>query len=415
MRAGVATAPQATIGFKQFVVLVAAIMAVNALAIDSMMPALAVIGRDLGVAVENDRQWVISAYLLGFGVAQIFYGPLADRFGRKRLLLTGIGIYIVFSLLSAFATSFDMLLAARVAQGIGAAASRVLVVSIVRDRFSGRQMARVMSLTLIVFLAVPILAPSLGQLILLVAPWRWIFAGLAIFGAAVATWVALRLPETLHAEDRLPMSPAAVLHAFRLTLSNRVAVGYMLAMTFTLGGLFGFINSAQQVFVEVFDEPIYFTLNFAVTAGFMALASLFNARVVGRLGTRRVSHTALLAYTAVAVFHAVIVFAGFENLWTFTALQSCMMFCFGFLAPNFGAMAMEPMGHVAGTAASIQGSCTTIGGALMGFLIGRQFDGTVEPLMVGFVLCAVASVIVVLITEKGLMFQPTAAGLASAN
>lgn len=415
MRAGVAPTPPGEIGFKQFVALVAAIMAVNALAIDSMMPALAAIGHDLGVGMENDRQWVISAYLMGFGVAQIIFGPLADRFGRRRVLQSGIAIYIVFSLVSALATSFDMLLAARVAQGIGAAASRVLVVSIVRDRFSGRQMARVMSLTLIVFLAVPILAPSLGQLVLLVAPWRWIFASLAIYGAGVMTWIALRLPETLHAEDRLPMSVAAVAQAFRVTLTNRIAVGYMLAMTLVLGGLFGFINSAQQVFVEVFDEPLYFTLNFAAIAGFMAIASLFNARIVGRLGTRRVSHSALLGYTVFAVVHGGIVFAGYENLWTFTVFQAGIMFCFGLVGPNFGAMAMEPLGHLAGTAASVQGSCTTIGGALLGFIIGQNFDGTVRPLMVGFVVCALASLVAVLITEKGRLFQPTPGGIATAG
>jgi len=406
---------QPDIGFKQFVALVAAIMAVNAFAIDSMMPALAAIGHDLGVATENGRQWVITAYLLGFGGAQLFYGTLSDRFGRKRVLQTGMTIYVAFSIMAALATSFEMLMVARVIQGIGAAASRVLVVSIVRDRFAGRQMARVMSLTMIVFLTVPILAPSIGQLILQVAPWRWIFGCLALFGTIVMTWVGLRLPETLHAEDRLPMSVGAIAHAFRITLTNRIAMGYMLAMTLVLGGLFGFINSAQQVFVEVFHEPLFFTLNFAVIAGFMALASLLNARIVGRLGTRRVSHTALLAYTGIAFVHCLVVFAGLENLWTFTALQSCLMFSFGLMAPNFGAMAMEPLGHVAGTASSVQGFCTTIGGALVGFFIGQHFDGTVRPLMLGFLLCAVAGVVAVLITEKGRLFQPTAGGVATAG
>ena len=332
------------VGFKEFVALVAAIMAVNALAIDSMMPALALIGHDLGIVAENDRQWVITAYMLGFGAAQLVYGPLADRYGRKPILKISLSIYIVFSVLSALSVSFEMMLAARVFQGIGAAASRVLVISIVRDRFSGRQMARVMSLAMIVFLAVPILAPSLGQLILLVAPWRWIFGGLAVFGAAVMVWIVMRLPETLHPEDRLPLSLPAIARAFKVSLTTRMAVGYMLAMTLVLGGLFGFINSAQQVFVDVFDEPLTFTLNFAVIAGFMALASLTNARIVGKLGTRRVSHTALI-----------------------------------------------------------------------GFFIGQAFDNTVKPLMVGFLGCALAGLVVVLITERGRLFQPTAEGLATAD
>jgi len=402
------------IGFKQFVALVAAIMAVNALAIDSMMPALAAIGSDLRVVNENDRQWVITAYMLGFGTAQIFYGTLADRFGRKRILQISLVIYIVFSIAAALAPTFAILLAARVLQGVGAAASRVLVVSIVRDRFSGRQMARVMSLALIVFLAAPILAPSIGQLILLIAPWRWIFGALAFFGIVMMLWIGLRLPETLHAEDRLPLSMHAVVQAFRATLTNRIAVGYMIATTFVFGGLFGFITSAQQVFVEVFDAT-YFTLNFAVIAGFMAVASLINSRIVGKLGTRRVSHTALLAYTTVTLVHAIVVFTGHENLTTFTALQACLMFCFGMLGPNFGAMAMEPLGHVAGTASSVQGFCTTIGGAMIGFVVGQHFDGTARPLVLGFLTCAIGGVITVLITEKGKLFQPTPGGIATAG
>ena len=407
--------PRPEIGFKQFVALVAAIMAVNAFAIDSMMPALAAIGHDLGVAAENDRQWVITAYLLGFGTAQIFYGTLADRFGRKRVLQAGTSIYIVFSLAVAFSSSFEMLLAARALQGVGAAASRTLVISIVRDRFSGRQMARVMSLAMIVFLTVPILAPSIGQVILLVAPWRWIFGGLALYGTIIMTWVALRLPETLHAEDRLPMSVSAVLHAFALTLTNRIAVGYMVATMLVFGGLFGFINSAQQVFVDVFHDPVYFTLNFAAIAGCMAIASLLNSRIVGKIGTRRVSHSALLGYTAIAALHTMVVFAGYETLTTFTIFQSGLMFCFGMLAPNFGSMAMEPLGHVAGTAASVQGFCTTIGGALIGFFVSQHFDGTVRPLMVGFLVCAIAGVVAVLITEKGRLFHPTPGGIATAD
>lgn len=395
--------------------MVAAIKAVNALAIDSMMPALALIGHDLGIAAENDRQWVITAYMLGFGAAQLVYGPLADRYGRKPILKVSLSIYIVFSLAAALAVSFQLMLAARVVQGIGAAASRVLVISIVRDRFSGRQMARVMSLAMIVFLAVPILAPSIGQLILLAAPWRWIFGGLAVYGAGVLVWIVLRLPETLHPEDRLPLSLPAIARAFRKSLTDRMAVGYMLAMTLVLGGMFGFINSAQQVFVDVFNEPLTFTLNFAVIAGFMALASLTNARIVGKLGTRRVSHTALLGYIAVCAGHTAVVFAGYENLITFTVFQAVMMFCFGLMAPNFGSMAMEPLGHVAGTGSSVQGFCTTIGGALLGFVIGQAFDGTVRPLMVGFLVCALAGLVVVLITERGRLFQPTAEGLATAD
>lgn len=398
--------PHPGMGFRQFVAIIAAMMATNALAIDSMLPALPAIGEALGIASDNQRQWIITAYLLGFGAAQIIYGPLADRFGRRPVLLTGLAIYVVGSLLASLTGHFETMLLARIVQGIGAASTRVLVVSIVRDCYSGRKMAQVMSLSFIVFLAVPIIAPSIGQLIVLFAPWRWIFLFLALFGAILALWASLRLPETLHPQDRLPISPRQILRAFSLALSNRVAVGYMLAMTSLLGSLFGFINSSQQVFVDTFQAPGLFTTIFALIAVAMAVASLLNAKLVGRFGTRRISHTALLGYIAFAVAHAALALAGHEELWSFAVLQAGMMFCFGLTGPNFGSMAMEPLGHIAGTASSVQGFVTTVGGALIGFAIGQQFDGTTVPLMLGFAVCGVLSLAMVLMAESGRLFRP---------
>ncbi|HEV2678066.1 MAG TPA: multidrug effflux MFS transporter [Aliidongia sp.] len=409
----VVAGPHPGMGFRQFVALIAAIMAVNALAVDTMLPALPQIGDSLGIPTENARQWIITAYLLGFGVAQILYGPLADHFGRKPILLGGLVFYAIFSLAAALSTSFEMMLIARVLQGISAASSRVLVVSIVRDCYSGRKMARVMSLAFIVFLAVPILAPSIGQAIMLVAPWRGIFVGLTLFGTAVLVWATLCLPETLHEEDRTPTSVASVLAAFRLTLTSRVAVGYMCGMTLMYGGLVGFINSAQQVFVDVFQAPRMFTTIFAMIAVFMAFSSLLNSRIVGRFGTRVISHSALIGYIVVATVHAVIALSGYETIWSFALLQSCMMFCFGLVGPNFGSMAMEPLGHVAGTASSIQGFVSTVGGALVGFYVGQHFDGTVVPLTLGFALCSTLALVAVLVAERGRLFQPTAGGIAS--
>jgi len=403
--------PHPGMGFKAFVALIAAMMATNALAIDSMLPALPQIGEALGVADHNQRQWIITAYLLGFGVAQLAYGSLADRFGRKPVLLVGLSLYVLFAGLCAISTSFEMLLVARALCGVGAAATRVLSVSIVRDCYSGRQMARVMSLSFIVFLAVPIIAPSIGQAIVLVAPWPWIFAVLAIFGLAVIAWAALKLPETLHPEDRVPLTPGPVLAAFREALTNRIAIGYTIASTLVLGGLFGFINSAQQVFVDVLGAGKLFTLLFAAIAGGLAVASPVNSHIVGRLGMRRVSHAALCGYIAFAGVHALIALSGHESLWVFAVMQAGMMFCFGLTMSNFGALAMEPLGHLAGTAASVQGFITTIGGALFGFWIGQLFDGTVVPLTLGFTGFGVAGLVAVLVTERGRLFHAgTSAG-----
>ncbi|MCC6983886.1 MAG: multidrug effflux MFS transporter [Bauldia sp.] len=393
--------------FREFVALVAAMMAINALSIDMMLPALPDIGASLGLTGENERQWIITAYLLGFGAAQIVYGPLADRFGRKPVLLVGVALYTLFTVVAAFAPTFQTIVIARILQGIGAASTRVLAVAIVRDSYSGRTMARVMSLAFIVFLVAPIVAPTIGQGIVLVAPWHAIFWALAAVGVVLAIWIALRLPETLHAEDRKPVSVASVVSAFKLALTTRVAVGYMLASTATFGALFGFVASSQQVFTDALGQPAWFTTAFAVVAGTMAISSFVNSRIVEQAGTRRVSHAGLLGFIAFAVVHAIVAYSGNETIWTFIVLQSGMMFCFGLVASNFGAMAMEPLGHIAGTGSSVQGFFTTVGGALIGSLIGQLFDGTTVPLTIGFVACGLVSLALVLWTEKGRLFHPT--------
>ena len=407
-----AASPHAGMSFTQFVALMAALMATNALAIDTMLPALPVIGDAIGITTENHRQWIVTAYLLGFGGAQIFYGTLADRYGRRPVLLFGLALYAASSAMAALAGSLEMMIATRVLQGVGAAATRVLAISIVRDCYAGRQMARVMSLTFIVFLAVPIFAPSIGQLIMLVAPWPAIFLSLAVFGTLVMAWAALSLPETLHPEDRLTIAPGRIVQAFRIALTNRQAVGYMLATTLVIGALFGYINSVQQLFADVFHRPHLFPIVFGFTAVFIAISSLLNSRIVERLGMHRVSHTALLGYVAVAVLHACAAWAGYESLWLFVLLQSMMMFCFGLVASNFGAMAMEPLGHIAGTASSVQGFVTTFGGALLGFMVGQHFDGTARPMTTGFAVLGLGALAIVLATERGRLFRSTPAGTA---
>lgn len=380
-------------------------MALNALAIDSMLPALPAIGADLGVTNENSRQWVVTAYLLGFGGAQLIYGPVADRFGRKPILLAGVGLYVVFSLLATLAPTFETLILARIGQGLGSACTRVLAVSIVRDRYEGRTMARVMSFSFLVFLGVPILAPSLGQLIMLVGPWRWIFAGLGLIGVALIVWASLRLPETLKPEDRLPIQVKRLTSAYRTALTDRTAMGYTLAMTAITGALFGFINSSQQIFADVFDAEAVFPAVFALIAGGIAVASLVNARLVVKLGSRKISHTALIGFTTVSAVHAAVALSGHETIWTFAVLQTLTMFCFGLIAGNFGAMAMETMGHIAGTAASIQGFISTVFGSLLGFAVGQQFNGTTVPMSLGFTVFGLTALALVLFAERGRLFR----------
>ena len=395
-------------GFLEFVVLMAATMALGALGIDAMLPNLPAIGHTMGVADENKRQLIITVYMLAVGFSQVIYGPLADRFGRRPVLLTGLFLYVGFSVLAAFSRSFETLLVARVLQGIGAASSRAIPVSVIRDRYAGREMARVMSLTSLVFMAAPIMAPSLGQLVLVLASWPYIFGILALLGAAVMVWTLFRLPETLHPDARRSILPSRIIACFAEAARNRTAICYILGQTFLFGGMLGFINSSQQVFADALHSASSFPLVFAICGSCVACASLLNASLVRRLGTRRLSHTALLLYIVVAAAHLAVAVLGHETLVIYTVLQAATMFSFGLASGNFGAMSMEPMGHMAGIAASFQGLVSMVGASLIGFAIGQSFNGTVVPLEAGYLLCGVLALGVVLTAEHGRLFRPHA-------
>jgi DHA1 family bicyclomycin/chloramphenicol resistance-like MFS transporter len=392
-------------GFREFVALIAGLMALNALAIDSMVPALPQIGRSLGVLEENRRQLVVTFYMFGFGTTQLLYGPLSDRFGRKPVLVVSLLLYIVFGLLCAAAGSFVLLLGARMLQGAAAAATRVLTISIVRDRFEGPRMARLMSLAFMTFMLIPVLAPSFGQLTLLVASWRAIFFGLALFASIILAWSVLRLPETLHPEYRRPFSVAAILGAARETLGNRQAMGYTFGFTLMMGALMGYVMSVQQVVFDVFHRPGLIAVTFAGVAGPMAVTSYLNSRLVETLGARRIAHFGLCAFTTLSLVHLAVAAGGGETLLVFILLQALVMACFGLSSANFGALAMQPLGHIAGTASSVQGTIGTVCGALLGSAVGQSFDGTTVPLTAGFSLYGILSLLVLLVTERGRLFR----------
>ncbi|HEX2764191.1 MAG TPA: multidrug effflux MFS transporter [Allosphingosinicella sp.] len=393
-------------GFREFVVLMAGLMSLNALAIDAMVPALPAIGEALGVADPNRRQLVVALYVLGFGLTQIIYGPLSDRFGRKPVLVVSLLLYVAFAAASAAAASFALLIAARMAQGGAAAATRVLVVSIVRDRFEGPQMARVMSLTFLVFLLMPVLAPSFGQATLAFASWRAIFFGLAAMGGIMLAWSLWRLPETLHPEYRRALDFATIWQGARETLTNRQSLGYTLAFTMMMGALMGYINSIQQLVFDVFHRPELIAVAFAAVALPMAATSYLNSRLVERIGTRGIAHLGLALFTAFAAIHLAAALSGRETFWTFLILQGLTMACFGLASANFGALAMQPLGHVAGTASSVQGTIGTIGGALLGLLVGQSFDFSVVPLAAGFAAFGATALTVLVVTERGRLFGP---------
>jgi len=347
--------------------------------------------------------------MTGLAVGQLFWGMMSDRFGRRRILLTGLSLYVLAAFACTLTGSFATLLAWRFVHGL-AAASVIVMRSVVRDLYSGRHMARVMSLTFVVFLMVPILAPSLGQGILLVAPWRIIFAVFGVFAAIVGAWLALRLPETLHAEYRMSLTRSHIAGAVRLVLGNRISLGYTLAMTVMFGSLMAYVGTVQQIFSETFRHPKLMPSMFAVCAIFMGMAAYGNSRIVERLGMRRISHAALLTYIGIAVLHTAVAAMGLETMRTFVLFQSAAMASFGLSVSNFGAMAMEPVGAVAGVAASLQGFIQTFLGALVGAFIGRQFDGTTVSLAVGGVGCGLAALGFVLLAEKGRLFSSHHAG-----
>jgi DHA1 family bicyclomycin/chloramphenicol resistance-like MFS transporter len=393
-------------GKVEFIAMMAMLMALNALAIDIMLPGLQEIGASLGVESENHRQYVISAYLMGFAVAQLAYGPLADRFGRKAPMLAGLGIYIVAASLGAFAPTFEALLLFRFVHGIGSAATRVITVSIIRDVFGGRQMAEVMSLVMMVFMIVPIIAPGTGQVIMLFGEWHLIFVFMAAAAIVVSLWMKLRLPETLNPADRRPFTVRSIGEAFAIVLTNRVALCYTLASTFIFGALFGFINSAQQIYVGIYELGALFPVAFAAVAAFMSLASYLNSRLVGRFGMRRLSHGALIGFMLVSAVWFVLSLFGTIPFPLFLLLFALAMFQFGLIGSNFNALAMEPLGHVAGTASAVLGFMGTAGGGLIGALLGQAFDGTTTPLGAGFFGVALAGLVFVLVAERGKLFQP---------
>jgi DHA1 family bicyclomycin/chloramphenicol resistance-like MFS transporter len=390
--------------FAEFVALVASFMALTAFALDAILPALPAIGASLDVPNPNDRQLVIGALIVGFGLGQIFCGPLSDRYGRRPLLVGGLLLFTLSSISAAFAQTYDLLLFSRFVQGLAVAATRVLAVSIVRDRFVGARMAQVMSFAMMMFMAVPVIAPIIGQGILAIASWRWIFGAFIITGIAVGVWSGLRLPETLAEEDQQPLTLSRIARGWRITLTERKSCGYMVAGAFLSGGLFGFINSIQQIIFDTYGRPNMLPIAFAFTAGSMAIASLLNSRIVIRLGTRRVSHVALFTYIGFAAAASVVAWASVPSFSLFLFLLIGSQASFGLCGANFGAMAMEEMGKIAGTAASVQGAVGVMIGGLIGITIGQYYDGTTLPLSLGFLICGLCALAVVLITERGRLF-----------
>ncbi|WP_026613991.1 multidrug effflux MFS transporter [Ensifer aridi] len=401
---GVSGAARLGMGLAEFIVTIAVMTASIALAIDSMLPALPSIGQSLSVANANDTQLVIGVFLLGFGVSQIFFGSISDAFGRRVVLLGGLAFFTLGSFAASQAASFETLLVLRFLQGIGAAAIRITTMAVVRDCFGGREMARVMSYVMIVFMIVPIVAPSLGQLVIVYASWHWVFILIGGIGAVLFIWAMTRMKESLPPEDRLPLSVGAVLSGFRTVLTNRITCGYMIGLTLFSAVICAYVVSVQQVFGEVYGLVDWLPIAFAGTAGGIAVANFANGFFVRSFGMRRISHAAMILFTLLAAIGYALSLAGTPAFAISYLLFSILLMFFAVIATNFTAISLEPMGHLAGTATAITGFVSTTGGTLLGAGVGQLFNGTLQPLFGGFALFGLFTILATLWAERGKLF-----------
>ncbi|MDB6138488.1 MAG: Bcr/CflA family drug resistance efflux transporter [Verrucomicrobiaceae bacterium] len=377
--------PAPTLSSKEFTLLMALLMSVVAISIDALLPALGVLGQELGVTHPNQVQLVIGCIFGGMAVGQLIAGPLSDAMGRKPVLYAGIVLYLAGSVFCYFAKSFELLLIGRCLQGLGVAGPYVTAVSVVRDKFSGRNMAEVMSLIMMIFILVPAIAPSLGQAVMHLAGWRAIFLLYVGYSITIALWIAFRLEETLPPAHRVSLRLNSFVHGLRTVTGNRTTMFYTLCMGLSFGGFIGYLGASQQIFQVQFGAGEAFSLYFGGLALVLGIASLANSQFVARLGMRFICIKAIATITlASAVFLALHFVLSAITLWMFVTYAAILFFAFGLMFGNLNAIAMEPMGDVAGMAAAIVGSASSVLSLVLGSVIGQLYNNTLVPIASGF-------------------------------
>ena len=388
--------------FVEFVVIISLMMSLTALSTDAMLPALPDIGMDLGVLENNDRQLVVSMMFLGLGIGQLFFGPLSDKTGRKPAVFWGYGVYILGALLAAFAPSFFLLLTGRFLQGIGSSAPRAVTMAIARDRYEGRRMAQVMSFAMTVFILVPMIAPSLGQAVLIFSNWRGIFISFVVIAGITLAWFLLRMPETLADEDVSPFNLGRIWSGFLVIVKNRTSLGYTVSAGLVGGAFLGYLNSAQQIFQEQYGLGDKFPVIFAVISLSIGVAAFLNARLVMRWGMRFLVKWSMIVIIGLAVVGMAVAlsFDGHPPLVFLLGYIILTFFCVGILFGNQNALAMEPLGHLAGIGAAVVGSAGTLIQMVFGTIIGQQYNGTVIPLITGLGVLTTLAFGVVLRVER---------------
>ena len=388
--------PGHAISRAEFVALMAGVWSVTALATDAMLPALSEMAFELGAPRANDAQWVITSLFLGMGLGQIIFGPWSDSSGRKPALLTGLALFALGSLISAFAVDFNTMIIGRVIAGVGAAGPRIVAVAVIRDQFEGREMARIMSFIVSIFILIPMIAPALGQGVLMIADWRLIFHLFVILAIVIFIWLYLRQDETLKPEFRIPFSLSRIGSRIQWISRQRVTMAYTLITGLISSCFFGYLATSQQLLAQQYGLGDWFPLVFAWLAMFYGLATLLNSRLVIRLGMRRIARLALRVMMAASLlfFAYSLMREGHPPFWVLVIWFNVCFFTVGLLFGNLNTLAMEPLGQVAGTGSAFIGTVSTLLAVIGGALIGQAYDDTVMPIAAGFGIASMVSLLI---------------------
>lgn len=389
-----------TISTTEFTILIALLMSIIAISIDALLPALGVIREDLVILDTNKAQLIISAIFLGMAIGQLIAGPMSDATGRKKVLYVGVSLFLLGSVICLFAQDLNTLLLGRFIQGLGVSGPYVSAMSVVRDQYSGSQMAKIMSIVMLIFMGVPAIAPSLGQGIMLIADWRSIFMFYVAYALLITSWIFFRLEETLPPEKRIAFSTSSFIDGFKEVLTNRITTGYTLSMGLFFGSMIGYLNSSQQIFQVQFNTGKMFTVYFGLLALLFGAASLGNSFVVEKMGMRRIARLAVKGMMLASAIFLGLHYLLDIQLWMFLVFAGFIFFCFGFIFGNINAIAMEPMGHVAGIASAIIGSVSSIIALVIGTTIGQAYDNTLIPVTCGFLVLSSLACITMYLADR---------------
>lgn len=388
------------ISAQEFTVLIALMMSVVAISIDALLPALGLIGQEVVLSHPNQPQYLISVLFLGMALGQLVCGPLSDATGRKKILYVGLTLVLVGSSICFFATTIEGLLIGRFIQGLGVAGPYVSAISIVRDKYVGNDMARVMSLVMMIFILVPAIAPSLGEAVMLISSWRYIFVLYLVYAAIIAVWIFFRLDETLPKSHRIPFTVTGFSDGFKEVVSNRATVCYTVCAGLFFGSFIGYLNSSQQIFQEMFSTGKLFSLYFGVLALVFGGASLVNARFVQRWGMVYLCSRAVMGIIASSAAFLLLQAFVVPSLWMFLIYACVLFFCFALVFGNINSLAMEPMGHVAGIASAVIGASSSLMSLVIGTSIGQLYNGTLVPVTTGFLVASCVALVIFFFAAK---------------